>query len=86
MDVGQQYITSEGVSGEIRVVNQYQNIRLTWKNENWVKSSTLQIRTISNGSDKTTLSFHQENLPDINVREEMKMRWEETLNSLRTFI
>jgi hypothetical protein len=59
---------------------------LTWKKENWIKSSTLQIRTIANGKDKTTLSFHQENLSDINVREEMKMRWEETLNRLRTFI
>ncbi|MNJ61706.1 hypothetical protein D3C77_575110 [compost metagenome] len=86
MRMGQKYMTSEGISGEIRVVNQYQNIRLTWKKENWVKSSTLQIRTISKGDAKTTLSFHQENLADIDVREEMKMRWNETLNKLSTLI
>jgi len=84
IQVGQQYMTKEGVSGEIRVVNQLQNIRLTWKKEHWEKPSTLQIRTIPNGSDKTTISFHQENLSDIHVREEMKMRWEEILIKLKT--
>ncbi len=83
MQVGEQYMTSDSVSGEIRVVNQYENIRLTWKKADWSKASTLQIRTISNHPDKTVLSFHQENLADAHIREEMKIRWEETLNKLR---
>ncbi|TJY43844.1 SRPBCC domain-containing protein [Cohnella pontilimi] len=85
IQVGQQYLTEDGVSGNIRVVNQFQNIRLTWKKENWIKPTILQIRTIPNG-DKTTLSFHQENLSDMNVREEMKLRWEEVLNKLSEII
>jgi uncharacterized protein YndB with AHSA1/START domain len=80
LQIGQQYVTEDRISGEIRVINQFQNIRLTWKKENWVKSSTLQIRTIPNGKDKTTFSFHQENLLDISIREEMKNRWEDVLN------
>jgi uncharacterized protein YndB with AHSA1/START domain len=86
LHIGQQYMTEDGVSGEIRVVNQFQNIRLTWKKEDWIKASTLQIRTISNGKDKTTISFHQENLLDINAREEMKNRWEDVLDCLKTII
>lgn len=32
----------------------------------------------------TTLSFHQENLSDASVREEMKVHWEEVLSILKT--
>jgi len=86
LSIGHQYQTEDGVSGEIRVVNQFQNIRLTWTKENWIKPSTLQIRTITNGKDKTTLSFHQENLLDIHIREEMKNKWGEVLNELIAII
>lgn len=83
---GQYYQSKEGISGEIRTVNPYQNIRLTWKKANWDKSSTLQIRTIAKGSNQTTISFHQENLSGFDIREEMKMLWEDVLNRLKTMI
>ncbi|WP_127532153.1 SRPBCC family protein [Paenibacillus kobensis] len=84
--VGEQYTTGEGISGEIRVVNHAENIRMTWKPENWDKPSTLQIRTIASGSNKTTISFHQENLPDAAVREEMIARWGQVLADLKSAI
>lgn len=80
---GQRYVTDIGVSGEIRVVNPFVNIRLTWKKSSWTNPSILQIRTIPNGEGKTTISFHQEKLQDSRVREEMKSYWEEILNSLK---
>jgi Uncharacterized conserved protein len=83
---GQHYQSKEGISGEIRTVNPYQNIRLTWKKANWDKPSTLQIRTIAKGSNQTTISFHQENLSGLDVREEMKMVWEEVLRRLKASI
>lgn len=83
---GQEYRTEAGISGEVRVVNPFVNLRLTWKRSNWTQPSTLQIRTISNGHDRTTISFHQENLHDSSVREEMKLHWEEVLNRLKTLI
>ncbi|MMZ61515.1 hypothetical protein D3C73_1044660 [compost metagenome] len=83
---GQEYLTEEGISGEVRVVNQFVNIRLSWKKNDWVKPSTLQIRTIPKGSDKTTISIHQENLSDSMVREEMKAHWENVLNRLSEII
>lgn len=81
---GKEYFTDNGVSGEIRVVNPLVNIRLTWKKTNWTKPSILQIRTIPNGNDKTTISIHQEHLSDASVREEMKSHWEEILNRLKS--
>ena len=82
---GEQYCTADGIAGEIRVVNRAENIRLTWKPEGWDKPSTLQIRTIASGSDKTTISFHQEKLRDAAAREEMKARWEQALTDLKTY-
>lgn len=34
-------------------------------------------------ASKTTISFHQENLSDQQVREEMKLRWEDVLGKIR---
>ncbi|PWV94466.1 activator of Hsp90 ATPase-like protein [Paenibacillus cellulosilyticus] len=80
---GHQYQSSEGITGEIRTVNVHENIRLTWKRESWAKPSTVQVRTIAKGKDQTTISFHQENLGSLEVREEMKVYWEEVLNKLK---
>ncbi|MNP46989.1 hypothetical protein D3C76_1410240 [compost metagenome] len=86
LGVGIQFTTKSGISGEIRVINEHQNIRLTWKKKDWEKASTLQIRTIKQKNNKCTISFHQENLPSFEVREEMKAIWDEVLDSLKTTI
>ncbi|WP_435921526.1 SRPBCC family protein [Paenibacillus sp. DYY-L-2] len=86
ISVGTEYHTSSGISGKIRVVNENQNVRLTWKKEHWENASTLQIRTIEQINDKCTISFHQENLPSAEDREDMKAKWEEVLDLLRKVI
>ncbi|MBD3922963.1 SRPBCC domain-containing protein [Paenibacillus sp. PR3] len=83
---GQRYQSKDGISGEIRTINIHQNIRLTWKKANWDKPSTVQIRTIAKGSNQTTISFHQENLSGPDIREEMKLLWEDALSRLKTMI
>ncbi|GMK39566.1 hypothetical protein PCCS19_26200 [Paenibacillus sp. CCS19] len=83
---GHQFHTKPGISGEVRTVNKFQNIRLTWKLANWDKPSTLQIRTIAKGSDRTTISFHQENLSGAEIREELKILWEDVLDRLKKMI
>lgn len=86
ISLGTEYHTSSGISGKVRVVNENQNVRLTWKKEHWENASTLQIRTIEQKNDKCTISFHQENLPSAKDREDMKAKWEEVLDSLRKVI
>ncbi|WP_246021940.1 SRPBCC family protein [Paenibacillus zeisoli] len=83
VEVGQLFQTEEGISGEFRVVNELENLRLSWTAEHWAKSSTLQIRTIPAGDHKTTISFHQEKLSGPDVREAMKRRWEDVLGRLQ---
>ncbi|GIP24676.1 SRPBCC domain-containing protein [Paenibacillus sp. J22TS3] len=82
---GSKYRTDEGITGEVRVVNELVNLRMTWKKEAWSHPSILQIRTISKG-ENTTISFHQEKLPGMEAREEMKHRWEDVLVRLGAVI
>ncbi|WP_166243123.1 SRPBCC domain-containing protein [Paenibacillus turpanensis] len=86
LQIGHSFHTDEGISGDIRVVNQHQNIRMNWKKEGWPRASILQIRTISQDSLKSTISFHQEHLPNLEERDEMKKRWEQVLNSFKAMI
>lgn len=79
---GQKYVTKAGAFGQIRVVKSLQQLRLTWKKVEWQRPSTVQVRIPSKESNKTTISFYQENLSDKNVREEMKVYWEKVLEGI----
>jgi uncharacterized protein YndB with AHSA1/START domain len=78
---GERYKTQQGVSGEIRVVRPKEQLRMTLQKKNWTYASTCQIRLIPKSTGKTTISFHQENLDSAAEREEMKLHWEEVLQS-----
>lgn len=80
---GETFTSSDGISGQFRVVKPFQQFRLKWSMKEWEKPSTLQIRLISDKPDRTTISFHQENLAHMNTREQMKLHWEEVLNEIR---
>ncbi|GLC88595.1 SRPBCC family protein [Lysinibacillus piscis] len=82
LQAGQHYMTKTG-EGEIRIVKPLQQLRLTWQTEGWEKPSTIQIRIISQASDKTTISFHQEKLPNQEAREVMKRHWETVLEGIQ---
>ncbi|MFD0697972.1 SRPBCC domain-containing protein [Paenibacillus sp. GCM10027628] len=79
---GQAYRTAEGTSGEFRVVKPMEQLRLTWQPSGWPKPSTVQVRLLPSGTEKTTISFHQEKLADARQREAMKLRWEEALAAI----
>ncbi|MGE7767157.1 SRPBCC family protein [Peribacillus sp. NPDC096540] len=78
---GQKFCTKMG-EGEFRIVKPLQQLRLAWKKEGWDKTSTIQVRIIPKENTKTTISFHQENLSDQNVREEMLQYWERILKQI----
>ncbi|WP_126427096.1 SRPBCC family protein [Brevibacillus marinus] len=81
--VGETFRSTEGLSGEFRVVKEMQQLRLRWKKPDWPFTSTLQIRLLPTTSGKTTISFHQEKLDHAKTREEMKKHWEAVLNAIR---
>jgi uncharacterized protein YndB with AHSA1/START domain len=79
---GATYQAKDGASGEVRVVNRLENIRVTWQPVQWSQPSTIQMRLIPMGRDKTVVSFHQEKLPDAAAREQMLVRWAGILDEL----
>ncbi|NIK70013.1 SRPBCC domain-containing protein [Paenibacillus sp. BK720] len=79
---GETFHSAEGIRGEFRVVKPRQQLRLKWAKPGWEKPSTLQIRLISSHPEKTTVSFHQENLDHAATREQMKLHWEEVLSEM----
>ncbi|RNB82128.1 SRPBCC domain-containing protein [Brevibacillus nitrificans] len=80
---GETFHSSEGISGQFRVVKPHRQLRLRWEKPEWGESSTLQIRLLSNQPDKTTISFHQEGLDNSLTREQMKLHWEGVLAAIR---
>lgn len=79
---GTAYKTREGVEGKISVLKTYSHIRLTWKRKDWENLSTVQIRVIP-AKEKTTISFHQEKLPESYQREEMRSYWSKILEEIK---
>ncbi|GIP38202.1 hypothetical protein J31TS4_14820 [Paenibacillus sp. J31TS4] len=80
---GEAFQSDEGISVQFRVVKPMKQLRLKWEKTGWSKPSTLQIRLISDKPDRTTISFHQENLEHPGIREQMKMYWEEALAAIK---
>ena len=80
------YQTADGTNGEFRIVKPLSHMRFTWQPPDWETASTVQIRVIPKGSDKTVISFHQENLKDAQHRAAMEVRWHEVLKRLESMI
>ncbi|MCU6791997.1 SRPBCC domain-containing protein [Paenibacillus sp. WQ 127069] len=82
LNVGESFRSKEGITGQLRVVKPFQQLRMTWGTKDWEQPSTLQIRLLSDKPDKTTISFHQEKLDSSNTREQMKLHWEQVLAAI----
>lgn len=83
LNKGDTFISDEGITGQFGVVKPLSHIRMKWKKEGWNQASTLQIRLISEKPERTTISFHQENLDHLGTREEMKLYWEDVLTRIK---
>ncbi|WP_409346509.1 SRPBCC family protein [Paenibacillus sp. MBLB4367] len=82
LQAGQSIRSKDGVAGEVRVFKPYSHLRMSWQREEWDGSSTLQIRVLPASGGKTTISFHQEKLDDLYMRELMRRHWEHVLDLL----
>ncbi|WP_426448756.1 SRPBCC domain-containing protein [Paenibacillus sp. S-38] len=80
------YTTREGIGGEIRVVHPPSQLRMTYCRADWPQPSTLQVRLLAAAGGRTTLSFHQENLPDLFLREEMRLHWDQAAGGLTALL
>lgn len=77
-----EYRTDSEHWGVIKVLKPYSHIRLSWREPEWANTSTLQMRCIPSGENKTVISFHQEKLATAVQRKKMKIHWNEILQKL----
>src|SRR4028119_131717 len=80
-ELGKPYKTEEEIEGKVNIFKPNSHIRLSWKQKHWTNTSALQIRVIPS-KEKTTISFHQDNLLDSKQRVEMKKYWDEVMHKI----
>lgn len=75
---GEEYTTSDGITGKVGVFKPMSHIRMTWKKKDWSNTSTLQVRVMQ-ANEKTTISFHHEKLQNEKQRGEMLLYWQNVM-------
>ena len=80
--LNENYTTKNGIEGFIRVFKPYSHIRMNWKKKEWNNMSTLQVRVIGKGKNKTLISFHHEKLLDSSQRVEAKEYWNKIMDTI----
>ena len=82
---GTQYLTEDGIKGEIRSILDFQKIRLIYKPKNDNKDTTLQISLSCprNTRLKTNIRFHHEKLSGTKQRDNMRRHWKKVLDTIK---
>lgn len=71
--------TRDGATGIVRVLKPPKHLRMTWQPRGWSRASTIQVRVVATGKGRTSLRFHQEQIPNAPERERMRKRWKDVL-------
>jgi uncharacterized protein YndB with AHSA1/START domain len=78
---GAEFELKDGTRCKITVLKPGSYIRMQWQPANYPKPAVLQVRVIPAASG-TTFSFHQENLPDADARQQRIAFYENALEEL----
>lgn len=78
----QPYENHLGVFGEVRTIQEYKSLRMTWKDPEWRKHSVLQLWCIARPKGKAIAVFAHDSLPTSRVQEEMRKHWKESLEKI----
>ena len=82
---GTAFRLTDDTHGEVTTFIPGSHIRLTWQPKGYARPSIIQVRAIPNGK-KTTIAFHQEQLPDATTRSERGKYFRRALDELGEFI
>jgi uncharacterized protein YndB with AHSA1/START domain len=66
--------TADGGSGELRSFRPLDRVRIRWQPGGWDHPTIVQC-TVSGGTARTTIRFHQEHLADSTERERQRSHW-----------
>lgn len=76
------YEVEGGIFGEIRTLKAPLRMRLTWQDSDWEKPTILQIYIAPRTSHKCLLSFQQDGLKTVHLKEQMRTYWQTAMKSL----
>jgi uncharacterized protein YndB with AHSA1/START domain len=82
---GATYRLRNRAEGVVRVFKPYSHLRVTWRPADWAGDSLMQVRVIP-AARGTTISFHQEHLPDTRWREERRRFFVDALGRLERLL
>ena len=81
--VGSQYRLANGAEAEVRVFEPGSHLRMRYHPQGWERPSTIQVRVLpAKKEGQTTISFHEEHLPDAEAREIRKAHYVSALDQL----
>ncbi|MDQ4138319.1 MAG: SRPBCC domain-containing protein [Actinomycetota bacterium] len=78
---GDRYTTADGIQGEVRSFAAGEQVRVTWRPNDWQHDSTLQV-TARPAESGTAIGIHHEQLPDAADRERMLTRWNAVMDKI----
>jgi len=85
LKAGAHFESEGGIFGEIRTMKAGLRIRIKWQNENWDKSTVVQVFLVPKGP-KTILVFYHEKLVNGRLRTEIRDHWKQVHKDLEDFI
>ncbi|HEX9751080.1 MAG TPA: SRPBCC family protein [candidate division Zixibacteria bacterium] len=83
---GGRYSNSDGDQGEYRTVTPPRRVRFTWENEKHCPGSLVEATFTPSGKGKVAVRIQHTKLPDAKGRDDMRMGWSWTLDSLKSFL
>lgn len=75
-----------GIFGEIRTMKSPERVRFSWKDEDWEKSTFVQMMVHPRPKGKSMLMFMHDSIKTERIREEMRERWKQATLKILEFI
>ena len=70
------------IYGEIRTMKAPTRARLSWNDQDWDKTTFVQLYLAPRNKDKCLLAFQHENLMDARAKEKMRLYWKGVMDEL----
>lgn len=86
LEVGQSYECEGGVYGEVRTMKSPVRVRLSWREEDWPKNSSVQIYVGHREGKKSMLAIMHEGLTTALQREQLRTRWKQGILDLKALL
>jgi activator of HSP90 ATPase len=79
---GESFEIEGGVYGEIRTLKKFQRVRMSWREIDWEKGTTVQLHMHKRAKDKSMLSISHDGLRTARKKAEMRDYWRKVIDEM----